>query len=1300
MIGGLYISSTRVRVVEAISITTLGTPITENFDTLLTTGTANPWTDDTTLPGWFSQFSATPTNPTTYRADSGGSNTGAIYSWGVAGTNPLTERAFGSVSSGTPATIFNALKLTNNTGSTITSLDISFNGEQWRQGGCAPTPCTPAAQKLDFQYQVAGAGVITDANTPTTGWVDHDPLDFTTPQPGTSTAAAIDGNAAANRTALSATVNVIVSPGQEIWLRWMDVNDANNDHGLAIDDVSVTPQGGGGGTPALSVSDVTQAEGNAGTTTFTFNVTLTTAAPPGGVSFDIATADGTAQDDVPATEDNDYVAKALTGVTIGAGNTSTTFTVDVNGDAVTEPNETFFVNVTNLSGANPGDLQGLGTINNDDVSATPIYTIQGSGNASTFAGVSVTTTGIVTARRSNGATNNGFYIQDPLGDGNPNTSDAILVFTGSTVPAVTIGDSVQVTGTVAEFIAATSDEPRTVADPRTATELTSPSTSVLSSGNPLPAAIDVVSANVFNPASPSRSAELEKYEYMRLSVPSLTVSEPTNSFGEFWGVTTGTARPFREPGLEAGDPIPVSDTGPFAGGTAPSIPVFDGNFERIMVDSGASLNAAGVRRTAIQLNAGAVVTGIVGPLDYSFDNYRIVLDATATTGVSGGVTAFTAVPPRTASEFTVASANLENFGVSNANFADRLNKASLAIRNVMLTPDILGIIEVFDLTSLQQLATKVNTDFGNTAVVNYQAFLLEGIDGGGEDQDIGFLVNTVRVTVVGTPVQLNKGATFTFNGVTSVLHDRPSYILNATVPQISGPPLPITVILNHTKSLIAVDSPLLFNGGPPTEGARNREKRRLQAEDIANYIQAHQSEYLVVLGDLNAFQFNDGLGDVVGTLSGTPPPAAQVVEPSTDVWTYELFDSINRADVPASERYSFTFEGNAQALDHILVNTKMLLRQTRVAYGRYNGDFNESLSTDPSRPERLSDHDAAVSYFAAVPTAAQGRISGRIIDANGSPIAGAVVNLSGTQNRRFITDANGFYRFDNVETNGFYIVRPVRANYSFSPAERSFNQLGSNTEAEFSGSSTAVTVNAIDTPEYFVRQHYLDFLSRNPDESGFNFWSDQILSCGTDAACVERRTINVSAAYFFSIEFQQTGGLVDGLYRASYGAAPQFAEFMPDARAVARDIVVGQGDWAGDLAASKREFVAAWVERAAFQTAYAGVSNDQYVDSLIRNTHVSFSPSERDGMVSSLNAGTSSRAEVLMRIVEDERFISAKRNETFVMMQYFGYLRRDPDASGYRFWLDKLNRFDGNFEQAEMVKAFIVSGEYRARFGR
>jgi hypothetical protein len=256
------------------------------------------------------------------------------------------------------------------------------------------------------------------------------------------------------------------------------------------------------------------------------------------------------------------------------------------------------------------------------------------------------------------------------------------------------------------------------------------------------------------------------------------------------------------------------------------------------------------------------------------------------------------------------------------------------------------------------------------------------------------------------------------------------------------------------------------------------------------------------------------------------------------------------------------------------------------------------------------------------------------------------------------------------------------------------------TDAVFTATRDAVVSgNAIDTAEYFVRQQYLDFLGREPDESGLNFWSNQLWSCGSDAGCLERRKINVSAAYVLSIEFGNTGGFVDGLYRASYGRAPLFAEFMPDTAVVARGVVVGPTDWAGVLDGNKQAFIGSWMERAAFRAAYDGLSNEQFVDKLIGNTRGGFN-GDRGALVSGLSNGTLTRAGVLRKVVENEGFTRAKFNETFVMMEYFGYLRRDPDEAGRQFWLKKLNDFGGNFERAEMVKAFLISAEYRARFGQ
>ena len=335
----------------------------------------------------------------------------------------------------------------------------------------------------------------------------------------------------------------------------------------------------------------------------------------------------------------------------------------------------------------------------------------------------------------------------------------------------------------------------------------------------------------------------------------------------------------------------------------------------------------------------------------------------------------------------------------------------------------------------------------------------------------------------------------------------------------------------------------------------------------------------------------------------------------------------------------------------------------------------------------------------AAPTAAPATISGRVTTTSGAPMGGVTINLSGARTGRTITDASGNYRFASVDTDNFYTVTPSITNYHFSPASRSFSLLANMTDAVFTASVNAViTGNVIDSPEYFVRQHYLDFLNREPDDAGWMFWSDQITSCGNDFNCIERRTINVSAAYFKSIEFQRTGGLVDGIYRASYGRAPHYNEFGPDAAAVGRDVIVGNPDWERQLATNTQEFLDAWVERAAFHAAYDNLANDGYVAALISNTGVTFTDSERATLVGGLNAGTLTRAQVLQQVAQDERFVRAKFNEAFVRMQYFGYLRREPDDAGFHFWLNKLNEFEGNFERAEMVKAFIVSGEYRDRF--
>jgi CSLREA domain-containing protein len=250
------------------------------------------------------------------------------------------------------------------------------------------------------------------------------------------------------------------------------------------------------------------------------------------------------------------------------------------------------------------------------------------------------------------------------------------------------------------------------------------------------------------------------------------------------------------------------------------------------------------------------------------------------------------------------------------------------------------------------------------------------------------------------------------------------------------------------------------------------------------------------------------------------------------------------------------------------------------------------------------------------------------------------------------------------------------------------------------------SLNPIDDTAFFVRQHYVDFLSREPDAAGLQFWAAQIEACGADARCRDVMRVNVSAAFFLSIEFQETGYLTHRLYRAAFNRLPRYREFIRDAREAGRGVVVGQGDWRATLEANKVRLADEFVGRADFALIYGGLADGQYVDALNANTGGSFSAAERDALVAGLGGGTETRATVLRKVAEDADFAAREFNAAFVLAQYFGYLQRNPDdppdsdTDGYLFWLSKLDQFGGDFRKAEMVRAFISSTEYRARFGQ
>jgi Tol biopolymer transport system component len=267
---------------------------------------------------------------------------------------------------------------------------------------------------------------------------------------------------------------------------------------------------------------------------------------------------------------------------------------------------------------------------------------------------------------------------------------------------------------------------------------------------------------------------------------------------------------------------------------------------------------------------------------------------------------------------------------------------------------------------------------------------------------------------------------------------------------------------------------------------------------------------------------------------------------------------------------------------------------------------------------------------------------------------------------------------------------------------------------------SAGCANPVDCPDFFVSQHYRDFLNREPDSPGLAYWTDTMTRCGFDQQCFEVRRINASAAFFLSIEFQQTGYLIYRMYKASYGNLPgapvpiKLSEFLPDTQQIGKGLVVNQPGWEQTLENNKQAFASQFVQRSRFVSAYpAMVTPAQFVDALLANGGITSSATERASLIGEFNAATTSgdlaaRARVLRRVAENQIFAQQEFNRAFVLMQYFGYLQRNPNDApepglnfdGYNFWLSKLNQFHGNFIDAEMVRSFLVSSEYRQRFGQ
>ncbi len=895
-----------------------GGAYTQNFDTLPAGGTftlpnngpfglADAPVLAGGLGGWsFAKYEGTGT-VALFRVDAGSSTSGSVYSYG---TGTATDRALGLLASGTTIARFGSA-LVNNTGQTITQFTLSYTGEEWRRGSAA-------ANKLTFEY-------ATDATDINTGTFTAAPaLDFTAPNT-TGTSVAVDGNAAANRTAVSATVTGLNwAPGQTLTLRWTDVNDSGNDDGLAVDDLSFT-------TP-IDPSSVIPA------------VAFTN---PAGAAVDVPVASPVTvafNEPVEVTGSWFTLTGSVSGphsASVSGGPTEYTLTPAVpfsEGETVTLT--VLAAQVTDVTtGTRHPQADYSASFITFSSAPLPIHTVQGSGLISPYVNHVETVQGVVTATFQAPGMIGGYFIETPDADqdADPATSEGIYVFDNTN--SVTVGDFVTVRGTVTEFGTA----------PATDTEISSvTSCTISSSGNPLPTPVSVT--------LPFPSAGYaERYEGMRLTLPqTLTVTDnfDLGSFGELLlsngrlstptnVVTPGAAAQALEAAnllnqviLDDGVSTTNPDPTPYLSGSDP---------------------ATATRRT------GSTTTGVTGVLANKFGVY--VVEPTA-------APVFVEANPRgnapaSAGSLRIAIGNVENFmngdglgggfptsrGASSyAEFQRQLPKVTAGILN--LAPDIMGLTEIENdrvtngapdsygpNSAIAQLVASLNA--GAPAGTTYAFINAAAVDVTTDQIHVALIYRTQAVEPVGLPAMLNDPA---FN-------DLARNPLAQTFRQLAtGGKL--TVCINHLRAKGGAATGAGNNDSGDGQGTNNalrvQEANALTAWLATDPTGSGDPDFLII-GDLNAYAKEDPI---------------VAIENAGYASLTERFEGAGG--------YSYSFNGEFGHLDHALATASLNAQVLSAATWHVNSDEpvyydynleNKSVAQqaiNAGTPYRYSDHDPVV----------------------------------------------------------------------------------------------------------------------------------------------------------------------------------------------------------------------------------------------------------------------------------------------------------------------------------------------------
>ncbi|MBX9400183.1 lamin tail domain-containing protein [Lysobacter sp. BMK333-48F3] len=714
--------------------------------------------------------------------------------------------------------------------------------------------------------------------------------------------------------------------------------------------------------PQLSLHPVALKEGDADIAPFPIELRLDRPADGNGVRVRVSSSDGGT-----ASADEDYLPFDYEAV-IGPGQDRVHLSFGVRGDVRYEGDETVKIKAQILSGAigEGGSLvlESVSTILDDDLRVVPIAAVQGPGAVSPLRGEFVAVEGIVTALGEDG-----FYLQSEEfeSDGDPNTSQGLFVQTGGRPDPQWRGLRVRVGGTVAEL---SDGGVHPLRGTMTAIAGSPAVVPLTTAPRPLPPA-------PLLPWHPTLGApDYEAFEGMRVGLPEARVVGPTGgSFDAAQERTRSDGRfhvalgpydqpaPMREPGTRY-PPI-------FRGQVQGWLPRWDGNPEVIGVDSDADGHAP------VDLGVGARVDGVIGPLDQRSGRHTVILQREAQLIVRESPPA----PPRIEEgdpqqrQTNVASYDLSDLydeysppgsgqpATPPHALERRLGKISRSIRDDLQTPDLVAITGIENEPLLQRLAERINRDavaFGRPDP-QYRAIALPNVDP--LKPQIGFLARSEQVGVWGSRVvveriaQVGRDALLPGgNGPTAMLFDQAPLSIDASTQSNDGHRF-------RQRLLLVQLAPMAGSEADTPEAERQRDRRHLQAEFVAGWVQQQQNDPdalpLLVLGKFDAHGFNDGLVDPVGTLTGRP---------TEGVSTMVLGDGIDRYDPdllklaatePESERYSSIDEGNRQELQHAFADERLIGATDRIQVQRLrsNAGYPAVLRDDDSVPMRAGDVD-------------------------------------------------------------------------------------------------------------------------------------------------------------------------------------------------------------------------------------------------------------------------------------------------------------------------------------------------------